>query len=88
MLNKKQNAQLNIKYDIRFEKKKSTLKKRNRKRYTNFLQLLVLGGSCFSPLDHLDGSVLFKCSIMWMNYFFYQGKKKNAEMIQRKWGEK
>lgn len=52
-----------------------TLKKRNRKRYTNISQLLVLGGSCISPLGRLDSSVFLKCSITCINYFYNQEKK-------------
>lgn len=56
---KKQETKLHVKYGISFrkKKKKNALKKRNRKRYINILQLLVLGGSWFSPLGPLDHSV-------------------------------
>lgn len=50
-------------------KKNDALKERNRKRYTNILQLLVLGGSWFSPLCTFDSSMFSKCFIMCMYYF-------------------
>lgn len=50
-------------------KKNDALKKRNRKRYTNILPLLVLGGSWFSPLGTFDSSMFSKCFLMCMYYF-------------------